>query len=173
MSTTIGRSNLFCSSIILILLYASLLPGRSCVNSSDILNCFSERFSSITTWNVSIREQDKFDKFIENITLITDEDTNRCIQVFLTGKFYKLDVIKLTRLNVGAGGGLIVIGVASLRVKINGVTSVSDPEELRSIVKPISNVSLVVLDGLTFIGSPVPIIFEQVGTVIVHNCDFM
>ena len=37
----------------------------------------------------------------------------------------------------------------------------------------IANVSLVVLDRLIFTECPVPVVLEEVSTVIVQNCEFM
>ena len=160
------------SAVVLIVL---LLFSSNAVDS-NILDCFTEGFNSTVRWNVSIHEQEELDKFIENVTSYPDDNTNRCIQLFLTGKSYGLDVIKMTEIKLGRGGGLVVVGVANPpwpRVKINCVTTVSDLEELRGIFRPISNISLISLKGLTFTACPVPLVLEEVSNVMVQNCDFM
>ena len=166
------NTSIRCSNVLIVLCVLLVLFG-CIVNSSDFnLNCFER---SIANWNVSIRGQTELDNFVENITSFTDENTDKCIRLFLTEKSYKLDVIRLMKIKLGAGGGLVVVGAVSPRVKITCATSVSRSalEELRNISRPISKVSLVALYGLIFMGCPVPLVFEEVSTVVVQNCDFM
>ena len=142
-------------------------------SSGGILNCFNERFDSVVRWNVSIDEQEELDNFVHTVTS-TNDDKDRCIQLFLTGKSYSLDIIKIMRMKLGTGGGLIIVGVANPRVTINCVAvNVSDLEELINNSTLVANVSLVVLDGLLFAECPVPVVLEEVSTVIVQNCVFM
>jgi len=125
---------------------------------------------------VSINGQEELDNFIDSVTSFTVNDKNRCIQLLLNGLSYKLDLIKVmsaSAVELGTGGGLVMIGVSKPRVTINCVANSSELEELRSNLRPIANVSLVVLDGLKFTGCPVPVVLEEVSTVIVQNCDFM
>ena len=150
-----------------------LLFSCSNVDSSDSLDCFSDRFNSAVIRNVSINGQEELDNFIDDVISFMDDDTDRCIQLFLTREVYKLDMIKVMRVKLGTVGGLVMVGVANPRVTINCVANISGLEELRSNLKPIANVSLVVLNGLKFAGCPVPVVLEEVSTVIVQNCDFM
>lgn len=140
-------------------------------SSGGILNCFNERFDSVVRWNVSIDEQEELDNFFHTVTSTNDD---RCIQLFLTGKSYSLDIIKIMRMKLGTGGGLVIVGVANPLVAINCVApNVSDLEELINNSTLVANVSLVVLDGLLFAECPVPVVLEEVSTVIVQNCVFM
>ena len=150
-----------------------LLFSCSNVDSSDSLDCFSDRFNSAVIRNVSINGQEELDNFVDDVISFMDDDTDRCIQLFLTREVYKLDMIKVMGVKLGTGGGLVMVGVANPRVTINCVASISGLEELRSNLKPIANVSLVVLNGLKFAGCPVPVVLEEVSTVIIQNCDFM
>ena len=154
-----------------LLLYI-LLFGCSNVDSSDVVDCFSERFDSVTRWNISINGQEELDRFVNNITSLND-DVDRCIQLFLTGKSYDLDVIRIMATKLGNYGGLVMMGVADPLVTINCFANSSGLEVLRNSLKPLANVSLVVLDGLLFTECPVPVVLEEVSTVIVQNCVFM
>ena len=60
----------------------------------------------------------------------------------------------------------------SLLAEINCKTGFSDLEMLSKTVQPLSRASLVLLDGLVFIGCPVPILIEEASNVIVQNCVF-
>lgn len=156
-------------TIVLIELCILLLSCYN-VDSSNDLNCFSERFDSTERSNISINGQEELDKFVDNVT--ADNLMDRCVQLFLTEKAYELDIIKIMGMKLGTGGGLVMVGLANPRVTIKCIANVSGLEELRSILKPLANTSLVVLDGLTFVGCPVPIVLEQVKAVIVQNCHF-
>ena len=70
-------------------------------------------------------------------------------------------------------GGLVIIGVADLPVTINCIANASSLEDLRNSLKPLANVSLVVLNGLLLTECPVPVVLEEVLTVIVKNYVFM
>ena len=140
--------------------------------SSDSLDCFNEsRFNSTQRWNISINEQEELNDFVDNVTSIAAEE-NRCIQLLLTGKSYALEITKLMRIKLGTSGGLVIIGVAKSLVTINCV-DFSDLEELKKELKPLANISLVVLDGLLFTKCLVPVVLEEVSTVIVQNCVFV
>ena len=154
-----------------LLLYI-LLFGCSNVDSSDVVDCFSERFNSVTRWNISINGQEELERFVNN-TVSSNDEADRCIQLFLTGKSYELDIIRIMATKLGNNGGLVMVGVADPPVTINCVANASSLEGLRDILKPLANVSLVVLDGLLFTECPVPVVLEEVSTVIVKNCVFM
>ena len=162
------------NSVFTTVLYTLLAFCNIADTSHDILNsCFSERFNSISTWNVTVHGQEELNVFVSNVTSLKSKSVDRCIQLYLTGKNYTLDIIKLMKMELGTGGGLVMVGLANPRVEINCVASVSELKELRSIFRPISNVSLVVLEGLLFTSCPVPVVLEEVSNVIVQNCEFM
>ena len=78
------------------------------------------------------------------------------------------------RMKLGTSGGLVIVGATNPRVTINCVVAnVSDLEELINNSTLVTDVSLVVLDGLLFAQCPVPVVFEEISTVIVQNCVFM
>ena len=161
---------------ILLLIVLCILQFSCDVADSNggVLNCFNERFDSVVRWNVSIDKQEELDNIVHNITS-TNDDKDRCIQLFLTGKSYALDIIKIMRMKLGTSGGLVIVGAASNpRVTINCVVAnVSDLEELINNSTLVADVSLVVLDGLLFAQCPVPVVLEEVSTVIVQDCLFM
>ena len=162
----------------ILLLIVLCIVQFSCNNADsngDILNCFNETIDSVVRWNISIDEQEELDEFIDNATSTNDKD--RCIQLFLTGESYTLDVMKIMGIKLGTGGGLVIVGVANnAPVTINCVATsnaISDSEELINNSTLVAKVSLVVLDGLLFTECPVPVVLEEVSTVIVQNCVFM
>ena len=171
MATSNGLST-SCAGLLATILCVLLMTCKT-VDSSDSLNCSSERFNTTDRLNATIHRQEELDVFVENITSFSNSSVDRCVQLFLKGKSYKLDVIKVMKIHLGPGGGLAILGVTYPRVRIDCYASVTDLEQLRNILRPLSNVSLVVLEGLTFIGCPVPLMLEEVSTVIVKNCDFM
>ena len=79
----------------------------------------------------------------------------------------------MMKIKLGTGGGLVVVGTVTPLVKINCIARVSELKELSNLTTPLSNVSLVVLNGLMFTGCPVPVLLENVSTVIIKNCKFM
>ena len=162
--------------LLLIVLCIVQLSCNNADSNGDILNCFNETINSVVRWNISIDDQEELDKFIGNATS-TNDDKDRCIQLFLTGESYTLDVMKIMGIKLGTGGGLVIVGVANnAPVTINCVATsnaISDSEELINNSTLVTKVSLVVLDGLLFTGCPVPVVLEEVSTVIVQNCVFM
>ena len=75
----------------------------------------------------------------------------------------------MMQIKLGNAGGLIVVGTAEPGpVEIDCVANASD-----SILKPISNTLLVIFDGLKFVKCPVPILIEEISSILVENCDFM
>ena len=116
----------------------------------------------------------ELDSFVDNITSLND-DADRCIQLFLTGESYELYIIRIMGIKLGTDGGLVIIGMADspVTIRIDCVANVSGLEDLRKRLKPLANVSLVVLDRLRFIECPVPVVIEEVSTVMVQNCVFM
>ena len=140
------------------------------VKANYIFECFTD---DIYNWTVSVHNQTELDNFMEQATAFTD--TSRCIQLSLIGNLrirYRLDIVKLMQIKLGISGGLIVVGTNS-PVEIDCGANVSNIQQSEGVPKPISNSSLVVFDGLTFVKCPVPIMIEEASTVVVQNCDFM
>ena len=159
--------------IVLIVLCILQFDCSSVASSSESLDCSDERFNSTRIISTTINGQRELSDFVNNVTS-TNADKDRCIQLLLTGKSYSLDIIKIMRMKLGTGGGLVIVGVANARVAINCVApNVSDLEELINNSTLVANVSLVVLDGLLFAECPVPVVLEEVSTVIVQNCVFV
>jgi len=136
------------------------------ITSQDLFDC-----NVVSNWSVHANNQAELDDFINNATSFTDETTDRCIRVSLTGGTYTLDVVKMMQLKLGPSGSLIVVGLAS-HVEINCIASTSNLNELRNIFKPISSVSLVAFNRLVFNSCPVPIVIEEVSVVVVNSCVF-
>ena len=138
----------------------------SCVNGNYIFKCSDD----IYNWTVSVHDQAALDDFMKQATLpIRDNNTSRCIQLSLAGDIrYRLNIVEMMQIQLGTAGGLIVEGAASEgAVEIDCMARVSD------IVKPISNTSLVIFDWLKFVKCPVPILIEEVSSVLVQNCKFV
>ena len=165
------------NSIASTLLYILLLfanKADSSESSGDTSDpCFSHKFDYKSRWNVTIYGQEELDNFIENVMSFEVKSIDRCIQLFLTGEYYKLDIIKMMKIKLGTGGGLVVVGTATPLVKINCIARVSELKELSNLTTPLSNVSLIVLNGLMFTGCLVPVLLENVSTVLIKNCKFM
>ena len=160
--------------IVLIVLCILQFGCNNVQSSSESLDCSDERFNSTNNISTTINGQRELDDFVNNVTS-TNDDKDRCIQLSLTGESYSLDIIKIMRMKLGTSGGLVIVGAASNpRVTINCVVvNVSDYKELINNSTLVANVSLVVLDGLLFTECPVPVVLEEVSTVIVQNCVFM
>ena len=156
-------------AVVLIVLCILQFGCNNVASSSDHLDCFDERFSSVKRCiNESIDGQRELDDFVNNLA---DDDEDKCVQLFLTGESYTLDMIKIMGIKLGGNGGFVIIGTSNPRVTIN-VSNVSNLKELINSTL-IANVSLVVLDRLIFTECPVPVVLEEVSTVIVQNCEFM
>ena len=139
--------------------------GRDRVKASHIYECSDDAYNR----TVSVRDQTELDNFMEQTTSFTD--TSRCIQLSLIGDVrYRLDIIKLMQIKLGTSGGLIVVGTNS-QIDCDG--NISNIEQSDGVPKPLSNTSLVIFDGLTFVKCPVPIMIEEVSSVVVQNCYFM
>ena len=122
----------------------------------------------------SITKQSELDQFVESIR--TNHNDSSCIELSLTGNnSYTLDIVdfmNVTSFFIANNGSLIMQGRGG-KVDINCVSSKSDLNELLRILQPISNAWLVILDGLVFISCPVPVLIEEVSTVMVQNCVFL
>ena len=128
--------------------------------------------------SAKITDQSKLDLFMNNVSLYENPNANTtiCIQLELVRvdstvhTSFTLDLVQLMRINLGANGSLEITGNS---VNINCTTNVTDSEELRKLLQPISRALLVSLDGLVFTRCPVPIVMEEVVHVIIQNCVFL
>lgn len=120
--------------------------------------------------NITITTQSELDQFLIDAT---SRGNLRCVHLSLAaGNSYTLDIVKFMQVNLEHNASLTVVGEGE-GVDINCTASLSDLEELRSLNLSISRASLVLLDGLVFTTCPVPIVIEEVLTVIVKNCHFL
>ena len=135
-------------------------------SQSDVRNCHS------VVWrNVTVSNQSQLDEFVANVSSQDESNKATCIQLSFTGmgRSFKLDLLQLMRINL-VNGSLVITGNS---VNINCITNVTDSEELRKLLHPISRALLVLFDGLVFTRCPVPIVFEEVSNVIIQNCVFL
>ena len=116
-----------------------------------------------------ISDQTQLDLFIRNTSLY--DNSTKCIQLSLNGSSFNVDLLQLMRLNLGTNGSLEITGDS---VNIDCSINTTDHVELKDMLQPIiSRALLVLLDGLVFTKCPVPILIEEVSTVIVRNCVFL
>ena len=128
--------------------------------------------------SAKITDQSKLDLFMNNVSLYENPNANTtiCIQLELVRvdntvhTSFTLDLVQLMRIDLGANGSLVITGNS---VNINCTTNVTDSEELRKLLQPISRALLVSFDGLVFTRCPVPIVMEEVAHVIIQNCVFL
>ena len=120
-----------------------------------------------------ISDQTQLDLFIRNTSLY--DNSTKCIQLSLNGSSFNVDLLQLMRLNLGTNGSLEITGsITGDSVNINCSINITDHVELKDMLQPIiSRALLVLLDGLVFTKCPVPILIEEVSTVIVRNCVFL
>ena len=116
--------------------------------------------------SVCITNQSQLDQFMNNVT-----DAHLGAHLTLTGdSSYVLDIVKLMK--IYRNSSQLVVDSKGGPVEINCTASESDPEKLGEVLQPISNVSLVLMDGIIFTGCPVPIMIENVDNVTIQNCVF-
>ena len=120
----------------------------------------------------TISDQSQLDEFVTNISSYSGEPV--CVEL-LIGSSFKLDLLQLMRIDLGANGSLMVTGnsPASNSVVINCISNITDPDELREMLQPISRAQSVLFDGLVFTQCPVPIVIEEVYNVMILNCVFL
>ena len=115
--------------------------------------------------------QRQLDLFLQDVIFSNSRNTTtKCIQLSLIGDSFNLDLLQLMRVNLGTNGSLMIV---SDSVIINCSTNVTDLEELRDTLQPISRALLVLFDGLVFTKCPVPIVIEEVSNVMIQNCVFL
>ena len=120
----------------------------------------------------SISDQFQLDEFVTNISSYSSEPM--CVELLLLGNSFKLDLLQLMRMDLGTNGSLIVTGNSlSNSVVINCISNITDPEELRALLQPVSRAQFVLFDGLVFTQCPVPIVIEEVYSVVIQNCIFL
>ena len=125
--------------------------------------------------DVRIRNQTELDRYLDNeISYRRESNTTRCIQWILTGRSYQLDMVELMKINLQQSDSLIIQGHNGNMVDIDCVGGPANMEELFEAVQShaLSRASLLVLDSLTFVRCPVPILIEEVSKVIISNCVF-
>ena len=129
--------------------------------------------TSCSQWNVTITNDAELRQFVESAR--SKHDDGCCINLSLLGNSsYTLDIVdfmNVTSFSIANSGSLIMQAMGGT-VDINCVSSQSDLDELLQILRPISNVLLVMLDGLVFNNCPVPVLIEEVSVVVVQNCVF-
>ena len=137
------------------------------------LSCLINNVNSYCE-NVLLTTQSELYQFVETARL--DHNDSKCIYLSLVGNIsYTLDIVdfmNVTSSSIANSGSLVVQGIGG-KVEIDCVSSRSDWDELLQILRPISNALLVVLDELVFINCPVPVLIEEVSTVVIKNCVFL
>ena len=131
--------------------------------------CVIPAVESQTTCSVRksvISNQSQLDLFITNTSLY--DNSTKCIELSLNGSNFIVDLQKLMSINLGTNGSLEITGDS---VNINCSINLTDHKDMPQPI--ISRALLVVLDGLVFTKCPVPILIEEVSTVIVRNCVFL
>ena len=142
----------------------SLIFGKvSCVSSGTAESQTCSVRKSV------ISDQSQLDLFIRNISLY--DNSTKCIQLSLNGSSFNVDLLQLMKLNLGTYGSLEITGDS---VNIDCSINTTDHVEIKDMLQPIiSRALLVLLDGLVFTKCPVPMLIEEVSTVIVRNCVFL
>ena len=162
------------SSLLVSMLWSGLWCNAAASDfSSDTANNADDSDEeNLMVWDVMIADQLDLTRFIENVTTYTDRrNTTNSIRLSLAGgRQYELDIVKLMKITIN--GSLIMEKNGSLLAEIKCTTGISDLEELSKTIKPLSRASLVLLDGLTFTGCPVPILIEEASNVVIKNCIF-
>ena len=150
---------------------STLLVALLSVISFIKVSCVSPASASQTCYVAEsvISDQSQLDLFITNTSLY--DSSTKCIHLSLFGSSFNVDLLQLMRINLGTNGSLVITGSDS--VNINCSINISDHVELRDMLQPISRALLVLLDGLVFTKCPVPIVIEEVSTVIIRNCVFL
>ena len=114
---------------------------------------------------ILVSNQSEIDQFMK-----TQYNNPVCIHFLLNGGgIYKVNMMKM--MFMATNGSLIMRSSGGI-AEINCSTGISDLEELSKTIKPLSRASLVLLDGLTFTGCPVPILIEEASNVVIENCVF-
>ena len=116
-----------------------------------------------------IHNQSQFDLIINSLS---NHSSVTCIHLLLIGSRFKVDLQQLMAINLSTNSSL-AISAGNGTVDIHCTTNVTDLEELRAILQPISRAQLVLFDGLVFTQCPVPILIEEVYSVVIQNCVFL
>lgn len=117
-----------------------------------------------------ITDQPQFDLIVKRLS-DTNHATTTCIHLLLVGSRFRLDLQQLMAINWSVNSSLAIIGNGT--VNIHCTTNVTDLEELRDMLQPISRAQSVLFDGLVFTECPVPIVIEEVYNVMILNCVFL
>ena len=156
---------LFIGTAVLIFIIGRVL----CVNPDDPQSLLIDQCIARRT---IVSEQSQLDEFVINVSSHASE--HKCVELLLVGNSFNLDLLQMMRTELGANGSLMVTGNSpSSSVVVNCISNVTDPEELRDMLQPISRAQLVIFDGLVFTKCPVPIVIEEVYNVMILNCVFL
>ena len=152
------------------IVFIFVLSRSLCVSDQfvqDFRNCSAVQ-------RVIVNDQSQMDELMTNISSYANYNSSLCIHLSLVGNrvgsSFRLDLLQLMRVNLGTNGSLMITGNS---VIISCTTNVTDLEELWDMLQPISRALLVFLDGLVFTRCPVPIVIEEVSTVMIQNCIFL
>ena len=115
-----------------------------------------------------IHNQSQFDLIINSYS-DTNHSTITCIHLLLIGSRFNVDIQQLMAINFSS----LAITAGNETVDIHCATNVTDLEELREMLQPISRAQSVLFDGLVFTQCPVPIVIEEVYNVMILNCVFL
>ena len=125
-------------------------------------------------WNAFITNQSELDQFVEASRL--NHSDGKCVCLSLVGNnSYTLDIVdfmNVTSFFIANSGSLIMQGVDG-KVEIDCISSQSEVDKLVQSLQPISNALLVIFNELVFNNCPVPVLIEDVSTVIIENCVFL
>ena len=162
----------FITSLLVLLIPVSLCYSTNlAINSSTNVDACSDGRSAGFVWNVSIVSQLDLNQFMENMTAYGDQQTEavttKCLYLSLTAGDYELDIITLMKLSIN---GSLVIKSKGGSVGIN--CTADSLVGMEADLQPLSRAPLVLLDGLTFTGCPVPILIEEASNVVIQNCVF-
>ena len=138
----------------------------------DLSTNGGDRSMMVVVESIVITNQSQLNQFLNSSTASSIKGTSPDINISLNGdnqKSYILDIVSLMRMNI-SHRKLIMKGEGG-QAMINCTTD-HDAEKLEEIVRPISNASLVLIDGLEFTSCPVPIMIEEACKVVIQNCVF-
>ena len=113
-----------------------------------------------------IRDQRELDQLL--IDMSYNNSTPLCLRILFAGDTFTLDIVELMRVHFTS---LTMIGSGG-QVNINCMGGQFNLEVLRNNLQPLSNVSLVLVDGLVFSKCPVPLLIEKASAVVIQNCVF-
>ena len=161
--------------LVLLLFWWVLLFSCKIIDGNYLFACPDH--GDVHNWTVTVHCQEELEQAAASST---DKNTSRCIQLLLNtsglryGLSYRLNIVEMMKIRLGTLGGLIVTGAAGAnRVHIDCIANISDEEDLKRLLSPLSNASFVKFDSLVFVKCPVPIMIQEVSLIVMRNCKFM